>query len=291
MSRIVYVNGDFLPEADAKISVFDRGLLFADSVYEVIAVVDGQLIDNAAHLRRLNASLHALSLTAPCTQAKLIQIQHRTIEHNRLTMGMLYLQITRGAADRDFAFPTDATPSLVMFTQHKDLIHHPFAQRGIRILGVPDTRWKHRNIKTTSLLAAAMAKQTALAAGADDAWLIEDGLVNEGSAANAYIVTDDHRLVTRHLGHEILAGITREAVLKLAAEQRLSIEQRPFSLAEAQTAREAFNTAATSFVLPVVAVNGRPVGDGQPGPITRRLRELYIATVRAHTQSKQHSTQ
>ena len=284
MSRIVYVNGDFLPEADAKISVFDRGWLFADGVYEVIAVIDGQLIDNAAHLRRLRASLDALSLTAPCSTAELIDIQRQTLRRNRLSLGMLYLQITRGAADRDFAFPTQATPSLVMFTQRKDLIHNPLAQRGIRILGVPDIRWRRRDIKTTGLLAAAMAKQTALEAGADDAWLIEDGLVTEGSAANAYIVTQDRRLVTRSLGPEILAGVTRQAVLQLAAEHQLSIEQRPFSLTEAQTAREAFNTAATSLVLPVVAINGTPIGDGQPGPMTRRLRALYIESVRGRIQ-------
>ena len=284
MSRIVYVNGDFLPEADAKISVFDRGWLFADGVYEVIAVIDGQLIDNAAHLRRLRASLDALNLTAPCSQTELLGIQQQILRRNRLELGLLYLQITRGAADRDFAFPTQATPSLVMFTQRKDLIHNPLAQRGIRILGVPDIRWRRRDIKTTGLLAAAMAKQTALEAGADDAWLIEDGLVTEGSAANAYIVTQDRRLVTRSLGPEILAGVTRQAVLQLAAEHQLSIEQRPFSLTEAQTAREAFNTAATSLVLPVVAINGAPIGDGQPGPMTRRLRALYIESVRGRIQ-------
>ena len=284
MSRIVYVNGDFLPEADAKISVFDRGWLFADGVYEVIAVIDGQLIDNAAHLRRLRASLDALNLTAPCSQTELLGIQQQILRRNRLELGLLYLQITRGAADRDFAFPTQATPSLVMFTQRKDLIHNPLAQRGIRILGVPDIRWRRRDIKTTGLLAAAMAKQTALEAGADDAWLIEDGLVTEGSAANAYIVTQDRRLVTRSLGPEILAGVTRQAVLQLAAEHQLSIEQRPFSLTEAQTAREAFNTAATSLVLPVVAINGTPIGDGQPGPMTRRLRALYIESVRGRLQ-------
>ena len=284
MSRIVYVNGDFLPEADAKISVFDRGWLFADGVYEVIAVIDGQLIDNAAHLRRLRASLDALNLTAPCSQTELLGIQQQILRRNRLELGLLYLQITRGAADRDFAFPTQATPSLVMFTQRKDLIHNPLAQRGIRILGVPDIRWRRRDIKTTGLLAAAMAKQTALEAGADDAWLIEDGLVTEGSAANAYIVTQDRRLVTRSLGPEILAGVTRQAVLQLAAEHQLSIEQRPFSLTEAQTAREAFNTAATSLVLPVVAINGTPIGDGQPGPMTRRLRALYIESVRGRIQ-------
>ena len=284
MSRIVYVNGDFLPEADAKISVFDRGWLFADGVYEVIAVIDGQLIDNAAHLRRLRASRHALNLTAPCSQTELLGIQQQILRRNRLELGLLYLQITRGAADRDFAFPTQATPSLVMFTQRKDLIHNPLAQRGIRILGVPDIRWRRRDIKTTGLLAAAMAKQTALEAGADDAWLIEDGLVTEGSAANAYIVTQDRRLVTRSLGPEILAGVTRQAVLQLAAEHQLSIEQRPFSLTEAQTAREAFNTAATSLVLPVVAINGTPIGDGRPGPMTRRLRALYIESVRGRIQ-------
>jgi len=190
----------------------------------------------------------------------------------------VYLQVTRGAADRDFAYPEGVKPSLVMFTQQKNVIDSPQARTGISVVSVDDIRWRRRDIKTVGLLAPCMAKMQAKHAGADDAWLVEDGYVTEGSSNNAFIINTDGALVTRHLGNEILAGITRKAVLKLAREQQLAIEERPFSIEEARDAHEAFITSATTFVMPVISIDGKPVGAGKPGDLTRRLRELYIQT-------------
>jgi D-alanine transaminase len=278
MSRIVYVNGAYLPEEEAKISVFDRGFLFADGVYEVTSVLRGNLIDNPGHLARLHRSLGELDMAAPAHDDEIEQIQKALVEKNQIDEGLVYLQVTRGAADRDFAYPMGVAPSLVMFTQQKKLVANPQADTGISVIAVDDIRWKRRDIKTVGLLAPSMAKMQAKAAGADDAWMVEDGYVTEGSSNNAFIVNAEGTLVTRQLGNEILAGITRKAVLRLAQEQQLALEQRPFSIEEAASAREAFITSATTFVMPVVSLNGQPVGDGRPGAVTRRLRELYIET-------------
>lgn len=278
MSRIVYVNGAYLPEEQAKISVFDRGFLFADGVYEVSSVLRGKLIDNRGHLARLHRSLSELDMAAPASDAEIEAIQNALIEKNEVDEGLVYLQVTRGAADRDFAYPEGVTPSLVMFTQRKNVIASPLASTGIAVISVDDIRWRRRDIKTVGLLAPCMAKMQAKAVGADDAWLVEDGYVTEGSSNNAFIVNAEGALVTRQLGNEILAGITRKAVLKLAQEQRLKIEQRPFSVEEARNAGEAFITSATTFVMPVISIDGTPIADGKPGKLTRRLRELYVQT-------------
>jgi len=278
MSRIVYVNGAYLPEEKAKISVFDRGFLFADGVYEVSSVLRGKLIDNQGHLARLRRSLNELDMAAPASDAEIETIQKALIEKNNVDEGLVYLQVTRGAADRDFAYPEEVKPSLVMFTQQKNVIASPQADKGISVISVDDIRWKRRDIKSVGLLASCMAKMQAKAAGDDDAWLVEDGYVTEGSSNNAFIVNAEGNLVTRQLGNEILAGITRKAVLKLAREQRIKIEQRPFDIEEAVSAREAFITSATTFVMPVISIDGNPVADGKPGEVTRRLRELYIET-------------
>ena len=284
--RIVYVNGQYLPEAEAKISVFDRGFLFADGVYEVSSVLDGKLIDNAAHMARLRRSLAALSIPSPAGDDEILAVQQEIIARNALREGIVYLQISRGAADRDFTFPESPSPSLVVFPQAKSLIDAPAARRGISIAFAPDLRWKRRDIKTVGLLPASWAKTQAAAQGADDVWMVEKGedgiaYVTEGSSNNAYIVTGDGRIVTRQLGDEILHGITRKAVLSLAEEAGLPVEQRPFTPEEARAAREAFITSASSFVMPVVSIDGAPVGDGRPGPIAARLRALYIETARA----------
>jgi len=276
MSRIVYVNGEYLPEDAAKISVFDRGFLFADGVYEVASVLKGQLVDNEAHLARLRRSLHELDMPAPGSNEEIEAVQREMVTRNEVDEGLVYLQVTRGAADRDFAYPENPVPSLVMFTQHKNLLNNPQAETGISILTVPDIRWRRRDIKTVGLLPASMAKMAARRAGADDAWLVEDGFVTEGSSNNAYIVTEDGVLVTRHIGNEILSGITRKAVLKLAEVVQIRIEERPFSVEEASRAREAMVTSASTFVMPVTHIDGKPVGDGVPGPVARRLRQLYI---------------
>jgi D-alanine transaminase len=278
MSRTVYINGTYLPEEQAKISVFDRGFLFADGVYEVSSVLRGKMIDNQGHLARLHRSLNELDMAAPASDAEIEAVQNALIEKNNVEEGLVYLQVTRGAADRDFAYPERVKPSLVMFTQQKNVVDSPQARTGISVISVDDIRWQRRDIKTVGLLAPCMAKMQAKSAGADDAWLVENGYVTEGSSNNAFIVNADGILVTRQLGSEILAGITRKAVLKLAREQGTKIEQRPFSIEEACNSSEAFITSATTFVMPVVSIDGNPVADGKPGRLTRRLRELYIQT-------------
>ena len=281
MGRIVYVNGRFVPESEAKVSVFDRGFLFADGVYEVSSVLDRGLVDNAAHLVRLERSLGALGMASPASPEEIVRAQKELIARNDLDEGIVYLQITRGAADRDFAYPVEPRPTLVMFTQEKRLVDNPLAARGITVLTVPELRWRRRDVKTVGLLAASMAKQAALDAGADDAWMVEDGFVTEGSSSNAYIVTGGGVVVTRHLGREILHGITRAAVLRLSRECRIPVEERPFTVEEAKGAAEAFITSASSFVIPVIGIDGGTTGDGRPGPITSRLREIYIESARA----------
>lgn len=280
MSRIVYVNGDYLPEEEARVSVFDRGFLFADGVYEVTSVLDGKLVDFDGHAARLERSLGELEMANPVSRAELLDIHRALVAQNRVTEGMVYLQITRGAADRDFAYPKEAAPTLVMFTQALPLIDRPTARDGIRVISIPDLRWGRRDIKTVQLLYPSMGKMAAKKAGADDAWMIEDGMVTEGTSNNAWIVKDG-RIVTRHLGTEILHGITRAAVLRMAAEAQMTVEERPFSLAEARAADEAFVTSASTFVTPVVEIDGVTVGTGAPGPVAKRLREIYIAEMRA----------
>jgi D-alanine transaminase len=220
--------------------------------------------------------LGELAMMAPASDTEIETIQKTLIEKNDVDEGLVYLQVTRGAADRDFAYPVGVRPSLVMFTQRKSVINSPQAKSGISVIAVDDIRWRRRDIKSVGLLAPCMAKMQAKAAGADDAWLVEDGYVTEGSSSNAFIVSAEGVLITRQLGNEILAGITRKAVLKLAQEQQLEIEQRPFSIEEACNASEAFITSATTFVMPVVSIDGNPIADGKPGRLTRRLRELYI---------------
>lgn len=289
MMRTVYVNGDYLPEAEAKISVFDRGFLFGDGVYEVSSVLDGKLIDNTAHLVRLERSLNELSIPRPASDDEITAIQKKLIADNGLEEGAVYLQVTRGADERSFDWPKEPKPSLVMFTQAKPIRQNPKAGVGMAVALVPDLRWKRRDIKTVNLLPASWAKMQAAEKGADDAWMVEadaDGVdrVTEGSSNNAFIVTKDGVLVTRHLGDEILHGITRRAVLRLAEEMQVTIEERAFTPDEARGAGEAFVTSATTFVMPVVKIDGAVIGDGTPGRIAARLRELYIADALEHAE-------
>jgi len=280
MGRTVYVNGDWLPEEEAKISVFDRGFLFADGVYEVTSVLDGRLVDFHGHLARLHRSLGALEMAPPVADEALLAIHREIVAKNAVAEGMVYLQITRGAADRDFAWPVAPSPSLVLFTQGRPLVDTAAARDGIRVITVPDIRWARRDIKTVQLLAPSMGKMTARKADADDAWMVEGGVVTEATSSNAWIVTRDGALVTRSLSNAILHGITRAATLRLAHAGGLRVEERPFTVAEATAAAEAFVTAASAFVTPVVAIDGQPLGDGRPGPVTRRLREAYVAEAR-----------
>jgi len=277
MSRIVYVNGSYLPEDEAKVSVFDRGFLFADGVYEVTSVLGGKLIDFAGHAKRLERSLGELGMEMPITADDLLKVHRKLVADNGVEDGLVYLQITRGAADRDFAYPADATPTIVLFTQNKPgVADSPAARNGIRVISIPDARWGRRDIKTVQLLYPSMGKMMAKAAGADDAWMVEDGFVTEGTSNNAYIVKNG-TIITRHLGTEILHGITRAAILRFARESQMKVEERPFTLDEALAADEAFITSATSFVTPVVEIDGKPIGEGVPGPVATRLREVYLS--------------
>lgn len=281
MNRIVYVNGRFVPEAGAVVSVFDRGFLFADSVYEVTSVIGGQLIDNRAHLGRLRRSLAAIDMASPADDDAIEAIQQELIARNQLDEGVVYLQVSRGAEDRDFTWSAELAPTLVLFTQARPVIDSPLARRGLKVVSLPDLRWRRRDIKATGLLPACLAKMAARRAGADDAWLVEDGMVTEGASNNAYIVDRAGRLVTRPLSQDILAGITRRALLELCARHGLALDERPFTIEEAYAAREAFVTSASILVTGVVAIDGRPIGDGRPGPLTQRLREIYLEFARA----------
>ena len=282
MTRTVYVNGDYLPEADAKISIFDRGFLMADGVYEVTSVLDGKLIDMEGHVMRLARSLAELDMASPITDADLTTMFRELVARNDIDQGMIYLQITRGnPGDRSFVFPDASVPStIVAFTQNiPNLADAPAAKTGFRVITVPDLRWDRVDIKTTQLLYPSMAKMMAKKAGVDDSWFVTDGTVTEGTSNNAYIVKGN-KIITRHLSTDILHGITRVAVLKFAAEAQMEVEERPFTIAEAQDADEAFSTAASIFVMPVVEIDGKTVGTGKPGPIAIRLREIYLDEMR-----------
>lgn len=279
MERIVYLNGKFLAESEAKVSVFDRGFLFADAVYEVTAVLDGKLIDHEGHLARLERSAKELGIKMPVTGEQLMDIQRQLIEKNGLVEGGIYLQLTRGnEGDRDFSYSDKIEPTLVLFTQSRNLIDSPKAQTGIKVISFNDIRWRRRDIKTTSLLPACLAKQIAHEAGAEDVWLIENGYVTEGGSSNAYIVTQDDVLVTRPLSNDILHGITRASLMTLAKELNLTIEERFFTIEEAYQAKEAFISSATTFVWPVVEIDDKPIGSGKPGEIALRLRDIYVKT-------------
>lgn len=282
MTRTVFVNGSYLPEDQASVSIFDRGFLMADGVYEVVSVLDGKLLDFDGHMARLGRSLDALGIAQPMRDADWLAAQRRLVADNAITDGLIYLQVTRGnPGDRDFAYPPqDTPPTVVMFTQSKPgLAENPQADTGLRVCTVPDIRWARRDIKTVQLLYPSMAKMEAKARGCDDAWLVEDGpsgpVVTEGTSNNAYIVKGG-TIVTRALSNDILHGITRAAVLRFAREAQMSVEERSFTVAEAKAADEAFITSASAFVMPVVEIDGATLGDGRPGPVARRLREVYL---------------
>lgn len=279
--RTVYVNGEFIPENEAKVSVFDRGFLFADAVYEVTTVLDGKLVDFSGHRARLRRSLGELNMALDLTDDQLLDIHRKLIAANNLEEGIIYLQITRGEADRDFVFPPADTPvTTVLFTQAYAVVDNPLAERGQKIVTVEDKRWSRCDIKTVQLLYPSLAKMEAKSRGADDAWLVRDGLVTEGSSNNAYIVTQDGTIVTRDLSNLILHGITRRAVLECARNLQMKVEERPFTVEEAQGAREAFSTSASGFVCPVVEIDDQPVGDAAVGPVARQLRDVYITEMR-----------
>jgi D-alanine transaminase len=281
MERIAWLDGGFVPLADARISALDRGFLFGEGIYEFTAVLDGRPVDSAAHLARFARCTAEIGLKLPLAPAEIEAIQRDLIRCNRLDQGGIYLQATGGPAERDFLAPVTA-PTLFMFTQAMDLLDKPAARTGIAVKTVADPRWSRRDLKTIMLLGQVWAKREAAATGAQEAWLVDDqGYITEGASSSALIVTSDGTLITRPDGHAILPGCTRKAVLGLAERDDIRVEERLFTVDEALTAREAILTSASNFVLPIIRIDGLPVGDGTPGPVAARLRTLYIEAARA----------
>lgn len=276
MGRTVFVNGQWLDETAATISIFDRGFLFADAIYEVTAVADGKLIDFKGHTDRLKRSLETLGIPMPVAEGELLALHQEIARRNGITHGLVCLQISRGAEDRNFIYTDGLRPTIVMFTQPRTILANPGWERGITMKTAPDGRWAHRQIKTVQLLYSSMAKMEALREGYDDVLFVEDGLITESGSANFHIITKDGILITRDLSNALLHGITRASVLDLGARAGLETRQAAVTLEEAKNAEEAFITDSISFVMPVVSIDGHPVGLGKPGPATAKLRKLYI---------------
>lgn len=276
MSRTVYVNGEWVDETEAKVSVFDRGFLFADAIYEVTSVIGGKLIDYPGHAARLKRSLASLNIPMPVDDDTLLSLHREIIARNEMTDGGIYLQVSRGAEDRDFFYSDNLTPTFVMFTQARAVLGNPRWQTGISVITVPEGRWANRQIKTVQLLYSSLSKMEAKRQGADDVLFVEDGMITEAGSSNVHIVTKDGTLVTRDLSNALLHGITRGSVLDLARKAQMKVEERSFTPEEAHNAAEVFLTSAGALVMPIVAIDGKPVGNGKPGPMTARIRELYI---------------
>ncbi|MCB1664630.1 MAG: D-amino-acid transaminase [Pseudomonadales bacterium] len=275
MDRIVYVNGAYVSQADAKVSVFDRGFLFGDGVYEVIPVVNSRLVEADHAVARLDRSLGEIGMAWPCAREDYIPILEELRQRNGITEGSVYMQVTRGVADRDFAFPANTPTSFVAFASARKLIDNPLAKTGVVVVSVPDLRWKRRDIKSINLLAQCLAKQEAVSRGAFEGWMHEDGLVTEGASSSAFIIKDN-KIITRALSSAILPGIRRKVIVRLAKEHGIALEERAFTLEEAAAADEAFLSSATTLVMPVVSIDGKPVADGKPGRVTTLMRRLYV---------------
>jgi len=280
MSRIAYVNGAYVPHNQACIHIEDRGYQFSDGVYEVWAVRQGKMLDSEGHFRRLKRSLSELRIAMPMSVGALDVVLREIMRKNRVRNGLIYLQITRGVAPRDHAFPKDTFPSIVITAKSTNPAKaDQTAKNGVAVITVPDERWARCDIKTVSLLPNILAKQAAHEKGAFEAWMVDEkGQITEGSSSNAWIITCDGVLATRNLSSDILGGITRAHVLTLAAERQLKVEERSFSLEEAQNAQEAFMTSATTLVTPITHIDGVAVGQGKPGPLASALRKDYLQT-------------
>ncbi len=275
--RIVYVNGEYVAARDAKISIFDRGFLFGDGIYEVTAVLDGKLIDSNPHMKRLRRSTGEIGIPMPMSEDEIVEIERELVRRNNLTEGLVYLQVTRGdGRDRDFVPTKDMKPSVVLFTQSVSLIEKPVLKTGARVLSLEDLRWKRRDIKTVCLLPQALAKEIAKGSGCDEAWMLEDGYVTEGASSTGYIVTQDDVIVTRPNSNAVLPGCTRLSLLQLIAETGMKLEERLFTIDEAYAAKEAFMTSAGTFVTPISFIDNKPIGGGKPGPVALKLREIYL---------------
>jgi D-alanine transaminase len=278
MSRIAYVDGQYVPHRQAAVHIEDRGYQFADGVYEVIAVMGGRLVDEALHLARLRRSLAELRIAPPMADTALKIVLREVVRRNGVTNGIVYLQVTRGSAPREHAFPRDAKPVLVVTSRRAKRPDPGHAREGVAVITVPDIRWQRCDIKSVALVANVLGKQQAREAGAYEAWQVDGaGRVTEGTSTNAWIVTADGAVVTRAADHAILNGVTRLAVLDIIARDGYRLVERPFTVAEAQAAREAFLTSTTADLLPVVTIDGAPVGEGRPGPLARKLRAAYLA--------------
>lgn len=279
MSRVAYVNGGYMPLHDAGVSIMDRGFQFADSIYEVWAVRDGRLFDLEAHMARLQRSLAELRIERPMSEASLLAVIRETMRRNRVRDGIVYVQVSRGAANRDHVFPAPgATPTLVVTAKNLDRrAIAKRAQTGVKVTSAPETRWERRDIKSVNLLPNVLARQGAKEKGAFEAWFVDsDGLVTEGTSSNAWIVDASGILRTRELSHNILHGVTRAAILRIARERQMKLEERPFTIEEAKAAREAFITAASNAATGVIEIDGVTIGDGRPGPVTDALRAAYL---------------
>jgi len=275
MKNIVYLNGKFLPEDEAKVSVFDRGFLLADGVYEVVPVLNGKMIDVNPFWKRFSRSLNELSLSSPLTKSQYINMLQTLIQKNSITEGGVYTQITRGVAPRTFAFPEDLEPTCMAFSFQKDIIDAPEAKAGVKVVTVEDIRWKRRDVKSIALLGQCMAKEQAQEQGAYEGWMVEDGFVTEGVSSSAYVVKDGI-IITRQLSNAILPGVRRKLLLEIAPKHGIKVELRPFTPEEAYSADEAFLTSATTILYPIIEIDGNKIGDGKIGEISKLLRELYI---------------
>ncbi len=278
MTRIAYVNGQYVPHDEAVVHIEDRGFQFADGVYEVIAVHQGKLIDEELHMERLERSLGELSIAWPISRRSMPVVMRQVVRRNRVHNGLLYLQVTRGVAPRNHAFPDHDHSSLVMTSRPTASFDKEAIAKGVDVITVPDIRWSRRDIKSISLLPNCLSKQQAVEAGAYEAWFIDnDGLITEGTACNAWIVTKDGEPLSRKADSDILNGITRQSLIKLAEKEGVSFTERAFTPDEAKAAKEAFLTSTTSFVKPVVRIDGQSVGNGKAGSLTRRLLDFYGA--------------
>lgn len=276
MGRVVYCRDRFVSENKAYVSVFDRGFLFGDSVYEVTAVIGGRMIDNDLHLDRLERSLGAIGIPMPATRTEIESIQTELVSRNKLVEGTVYLQVSRGHADRAFLYPEDLRPTLIAFTQSRELVDTEYQNNGISVDLINDPRWEHRDIKSTMLLGQVIVKKIANKRGFSDVWMVQDGLITEGASSTAFIVSRDGRIQTRPDSRSILPGCTRRAIARLCEVYGLSLDQRSFSPAEAQASSEAFLTSASSLITPVIKIGDVTIGDGRPGSVTRLLQSYYL---------------
>ncbi|MFT8417581.1 MAG: D-amino acid aminotransferase [Acetobacter sp.] len=278
-NRIAYIRGQFVPLEEAFIPVMDRGFLFGDGVYEVTAVIEGRLVDNAPHLARLSRSLEGIGIPNPFSSQEWTEIEENIVRQNALRNGLIYIQVTRGVAERSFKYPKGLAPTVVMFPQFSPVQHNPLTRTGARIITLPDLRWKRCDIKSTSLLAQVLAKHAADTAGVAEAWMLHGEHITEGASSTAYIVTHQGEIITRELSHEVLPGITRQTMLSIAQKLNLRVIQRPFTRQEALNAAEVFYTSASTIGIPVIEIDGQSVGNAKPGPVFKALYTTYLQAV------------